>query len=255
MTELDCGARADWGVHPPSTTASARRQLSDRGPPSTKASSMSTQTGPTNGHKNHGTASKKFFKKRPSEWTRKEAIQFAAPLIIAIAAIAIPLIVTQRGGGASGGGASGNGSGSGSPTTNLPSGTYRTHLGRALTLNGAVTVQLTRIADPATGDSNFLKGGDRYLAAEFRVSDPSAQPVSGLVLLDSLTTVVGSDGQTYSADQLDTVSECTSFHNGPIQIVSGQSVTGCAVFQIPTGVSASEVQVIIGNERGIWSNP
>jgi hypothetical protein len=211
---------------------------------------MSTQTGPTNGHKNHGTASTKFFKKRPSEWTRKEMIQFAAPLIIAIAAIAIPLIVTQGSGGASG-----SGSGSRSPTTNLPSGTYRTHVGRALTLNGTVTVQLTRIADPATGDNNFLKSGDRYLAAEFRVSDPSAQPVSGLVLFDSLTTVVGSDGQTYSADQLDTVSECTSFHNGPFQIVSSQSVTGCAVFQIPTGVSASEVQVIIGNERGIWSNP
>src|SRR5215471_21825787 len=220
---------------------------------------MSTQTGPTNGRKNHGMSSTKFFKKRPSQWTRKEVIQFVAPLIIAIAAIAIPLIVTQGSGGASSGGsASGSGSSSGSHPTNLPSGTYRTHLGRALTLtNGTVplTVQLTRIADPATGDNNFLKSGDRYVATEFRVSDPSAQPVSGLVLFDSATTVVGSDGQTYSADQLDTVSECTSFHNGPFQIVSGQSVTGCAVFQIPTGVSASEVQVINGNERGIWSNP
>jgi len=214
---------------------------------------MSTQTGPTNGRKNHGTSSTNFFRKRPSQWTRKEVIQFVAPLIIAIAAIVIPLIVTQGSGGASS-----SSNASGSHPTNLPSGTYRTHLGRALTLtNGtaALTVQLTRMVDPATGDHNFLKSGDRYLAAEFRVSDPSAQPVSGLVLFDSATTVVGSDGQTYSADQLDTVSECTSFHNGSFQIVSGQSVTGCAVFQIPTGVSASEVQVIIGNERGIWSNP
>jgi hypothetical protein len=224
---------------------------------------MSTQTGPTNGRKNHGLASLKFLKKRPSEWTRKEGIQFAAPLIVAIAAIVVPLIVTQSSGGASGGGGSSSSSasasgGSGSRFTNPPSGTYHTHLGRALTLtNGTVpvTVQLTRIVDQATGDFNPSKSGDRYLATEFRVSDPSAQAVSGLVLFDSLTTVVGSDGQTYSADQLDTVSECTSFHNGPFQIVSGQSVTGCVVFQIPTAVSASEVQFINGNERGIWSNP
>jgi hypothetical protein len=63
---------------------------------------MSTQPGPTNGRKNNGMASIKFFKKRPSEWTRKEVIQFAAPLIVAIAAIAIPLIVTQGSGGGSG---------------------------------------------------------------------------------------------------------------------------------------------------------
>src|SRR5215472_8173753 len=51
-------------------------------------------------------------------------------------------------------------------------------LGRALTLtNGTVpvTVRLTRIVDPATGDNNFLKSGDRYLATEFRVSDPATQ--------------------------------------------------------------------------------
>jgi hypothetical protein len=150
------------------------------------------------------------------------------------------------------------GGGSGSSPTNIPSGTYSTHVGRALTLtNGTVpvTVQLTRIADPATGDNNFLKSGDRYLAAEFKVSDPAAQPVGPLWAFEDSTTVVGSDGQTYAADPIETVSECTSFHNGPPQIVSGQSVTECVVFQIPTAVSAREIQVIVGNERGIWSKP
>lgn len=147
--------------------------------------------------------------------------------------------------------------GGGSRTASFPSGTYSTHLGRALTLtNGTVpvTVQLTRIVDPATGDNNFLKSGDRYLATEFRVSDPATQPV-GIWTFEEFTTVVGSDGQTYAAEPVETVSECTSFHDGPFQIVSDQSVTECVVFQIPTGVSAREVQVTDGNERGIWRNP
>ena len=147
--------------------------------------------------------------------------------------------------------------GGGSTPASFPSGTYSTHLGRALTLtNGTVpvTVRLTRIVDPATGDNNFLKSGDRYLATEFRVSDPATQPV-GIWAFEEFTTVVGSDGQTYAADQVETVSECTSFHDGAPQIVSGQSVAECVVFQMPTGVSAREVQVTDGNERGIWRNP
>jgi hypothetical protein len=150
------------------------------------------------------------------------------------------------------------GGGGGSSPTNIPSGTYSTHAGRALTLtNGtaAVTVQLTRIVDPATGDNNFLKSGDRYLAAEFKVSNPATQPVGPLWAFEDSTTVAGSDGQTYAADPIETVSECTSFHDGPAQIVSGQSIKECVVFQIPTAVFAREVQVIVGNERGIWSNP
>jgi hypothetical protein len=216
---------------------------------------MSTHTGPTDGRNNHQEARTRFFKKRPSEWTRKERIQFAVPVIVAIAAIAIPLIVT-RGSGDGGGGGS-DGGGGGSQSIKPPSGTYRTHVGRALTLTNGIsslTIRLTRIVDPANGDSNFLNSGDRYLAAEFRVSNRSSQALNGLKIFDSYTTVIGSNGQTYSADELNTVSECTSFHNGPDQIVSGESVTGCAVFQIPTGVSASEVQVTAGNERGIWSN-
>ncbi len=148
-------------------------------------------------------------------------------------------------------------SGDGSGGSHLPSGTYSTHLGRALTLTvGTVpaTVRLTRIVDPATSN-NSPNNGDRYLAAEFTLSDPSAQPLAPLWAFDVSTTVVGSDGQTYAADQLDTVSQCTSFHMGPVQIVSGQSISECVVFQMPTGISVREVQFTDGNERGIWSNP
>ena len=155
-------------------------------------------------------------------------------------------------------GSSPNGGGGGSSPANIPSGTYSTHLGRALTLttvNGSVTIQLTRIIDPATGDNNFLKSGDRYLATEFKVSDPSTLPVGELQAFEDVTTFIGSDGRTYPVERLQTVQECTSFHDGPPQIVSGASITECVVFQIPTGVSARQVQVSIGNERGIWSNP
>jgi hypothetical protein len=193
-----------------------------------------------------------FYKKRPSEWTRKEVIQFSVPLVVAILAIIIPLVVTR------GGGRGSNSSSTSSSPVNVPRGTYYARLGHALTLKGAhgsVTIQLTRIVDPAIGNNAFLRSGNRYVATEFRVSNPTAQLVNGLIAFNSFTTVVGSDGQTYSADQVDTVSECTSFYNGPNQIVSGQSVTGCVVFQIPGKVSPGKVQVTVGNERGIWTNP
>jgi hypothetical protein len=141
-------------------------------------------------------------------------------------------------------------------TQNIPSGTFSTRLGRSLTLTNGVDpakVELSRIVDPATSDNSFLKSGERYLAAEIKFSDISAHP---LVLwgVENATTVIGSDGQTYAADELYTVSECTSFHNGPSGIVSGQSITECAVFRVPAGVSVREVQIIDGDERGIWSN-
>ena len=124
------------------------------------------------------------------------------------------------------------GSGSGP----LPRATYTARLGHSITLAGggsSLTMRLTRVADPASGDASFLANGSRYVAAEFQVSDPSNKPVIGLNLLDSLTTVVGSDGQTYAADEVDTVSHCTSFHNGPDQIVSGQSVYRMCGFPAP----------------------
>jgi hypothetical protein len=122
--------------------------------------------------------------------------------------------------------------------------------------NGTVPVkiQLIRIIDPAAGDFS-PDSGHRYVAAEFMVSDPGPQPVAPLWAFEDATTVVGSDGLTHPADQLDTVSECTSFHMGPFQIVSTQSVTECVVFQIPARVAARTIEFTYGDERGIWSNP
>lgn len=150
--------------------------------------------------------------------------------------------------------------GSASASTNNPSGTFHTHLGRSLTLTSdgiQATFKLTRIVDPAAGDNSSLTSGDRYVATEFWVYDPSAQPVTGINELDSpdVARAIGSNGQTYQPDPIDTVSECTSFHTEGYKIVSGESATGCIVFQIPIGVSVSEVQVMAGNELGIWSNP
>jgi hypothetical protein len=145
----------------------------------------------------------------------------------------------------------------GSSPTAMPSGTYRTHLGHALTLSNGVpvTIQLTGIIKP-TGDSFFLNAGDRYLAAEFAVSDPSKEPVKGLKNFDEFTTAVGSDKMTYSPDEAGPISGCTRFFDGPDKIIFGQQpLTECVVFQIPTGVTVSEVEVTDGDELGIWSNP
>ena len=152
------------------------------------------------------------------------------------------------------------GGGGSASSTNIPNRTFRTYVGRSLTLSNGTfqaIIQLTRIVDPATKGSFVSPAtGDRFVATEFRISDPDTQPMTGLTAFDNDATIVGSDGQTYSTDGLATASGCTSFHNGPDEIVSGQSIAECVVFQIPTGVSVSEVQVIgWGYERGIWSNP
>jgi hypothetical protein len=193
-----------------------------------------------------------FYKKRPSEWTRKEVIQFGAPLAVAILAIVIPLIVTRSG--------SGGGNSSSSSSVNLPKKTYNARLGHAITLTdayGSAIIELTRIIDPAQGadgDTSFLQNGDRFVAAEFKVSDHSAKPIGGLTEFDNATTVVGSDGQTHSPDEPYSVSECQNFDNGPDQIASGGSVTECVVFQIPRKVSPRRIEVTAGDERGIWTN-
>ena len=195
-----------------------------------------------------------FYKKRPSEWSRKERIQFSVPVVVAILAIVIPLIVTRGGGGGTNSKLDLNRSSTSAPP---PAGTYYASLGGKVSLSDgtqSATIQLTRIIDPASGNNAFLGAGDRYLATEFRLSDTSKSPVTNIWEFDGATTITGTDGLTYSADQVDTVSECTSFHNGPYQIVTGQSVTECVVFQIPTNVSVSEVVVTVGNERGIWSS-
>ena len=59
--------------------------------------------------------------------------------------------------------------------------------------------------------------------------------------LQRLTAVVGSDGQTYSAD-FGTVSQCTNFTFGEFQLPTGDTATGCVVFQLPTAVTVASVQ-------------
>jgi len=54
-------------------------------------------------------------------------------------------------------------------------------------------------------------------------------------------TLIGSDGQTYTAD-FDTLAGCTNFAHGQYQLGTGESSTGCVAFQVPTGVTVAKVK-------------
>ena len=47
--------------------------------------------------------------------------------------------------------------------------------------------------------------------------------------------IVGSNGQTYSAD-FDDIAGYTNFDKGTIQVAQGDTVTGAVTFQVPNGV-------------------
>lgn len=115
-------------------------------------------------------------------------------------------------------------------------------------------VQLTHIIDPATANGFDPDSGKRFVAAALRVTDTSDQALNGLPFIDSGAVLEGSDGQNYPADDLGDVQECTSFSDGDSYISPGESLNGCIVFQVSTGVSVSQVEIAAGNQRLIWSN-
>jgi hypothetical protein len=58
---------------------------------------------------------------------------------------------------------------------------------------------------------------------------------------NSDAAIVGSNGQTYTAD-FSSIAGYTNFNNGQINVAQGDKATGAVTFQLPTGVKASKVQ-------------
>ena len=81
--------------------------------------------------------------------------------------------------------------------------------------------------------------GTRFVAAVFKITDNGTASTSDDA--NNNATIVGSNDESYSAD-FDNVSECTNFNDGEYEIASGQSLTGCVVFEIPTSVSVAKIE-------------
>lgn len=118
------------------------------------------------------------------------------------------------------------------------------------------SVRLVQVIDPAQGADQFMTPdpGDRFVAAVFKITDTGNAATSDDA--NNNASVVGSNDQSYSSG-VDTVSECTNFNSGLYQLDPGSSLTGCVVFQIPTGVNVSKVEWSpsggFGSSFGEWS--
>jgi hypothetical protein len=66
-------------------------------------------------------------------------------------------------------------------------------------------------------------------------------------------SVQGSDGQVYTAS-FDEVSECTNFNHGIYTLLTGGSVRGCVVFQLPNGVKVNSAQFTLGRDTVQFNN-
>jgi hypothetical protein len=102
-------------------------------------------------------------------------------------------------------------------------------------------VTLTKVIDPAKGENQFTvpDAGKRFVGLVFRV-----MAVTGSLRdedANNNAVVIGSNGQTYSAD-FDGIAGNTNFHHGAIQVSTGETVTGSVTFQLPKDVKISTVQ-------------
>lgn len=162
------------------------------------------------------------------------------PIIGLIVLIIVPLVATFGGGGVST---------TPSGTTDTPS-PSATHVAAPARLGSYFDVQdssgdtygvvLTKIIDPVQGTDQITPGnGKRFVAAVFTV-----KAISGIGPqqedAESDATLVGSDGNTYLADNIP-IAGYTGFNPGEIHAAPGESTTGEVTFQVPTGVKVSKV--------------
>ncbi len=120
----------------------------------------------------------------------------------------------------------------------------------------ALSVAVTQVIDPATAGagSGLADTGYRFVAVEMTLSDSGGGEIEGDANFS--TTVLGSDGQTYTAD-FGTASGCTNFIYGLFTLLGGDSSTGCVLFQLPTSVVVQAVDFSLAPtylDTASWEN-
>lgn len=140
-------------------------------------------------------------------------------------------------------------------TTTLPPGVGATLSGTDGS-GDTIAVTLNQIADPFTDTSDFPTSpdpGTRFVALEFTITNqgPSGNYEGDV---NSAAIVVGSNSDSYDPDtSVDVALEDSSypvFQDGAYTIVPGTSQTGWVGFELPTGVTVSQVH-FAGNSL-VW---
>jgi hypothetical protein len=102
-------------------------------------------------------------------------------------------------------------------------------------------VTLVRVIDPAKSADQFIvpQRGDRLVAIVFRITALTGSPQGEDANNDA--TVIGSDGQAYSAD-FDRIVGYANFEVGVIHEAQGDTVVGAVTFQLPQYVKVAKVR-------------
>ncbi|MFY9783363.1 MAG: fibronectin type III domain-containing protein [Acidimicrobiales bacterium] len=119
-----------------------------------------------------------------------------------------------------------------------------------------LSVTASQIIDPATAGagSGLANAGYRFVAVVLNLSDVTGGSITGDA--NYSTSVIGTDGQTYTAD-FGSVAECTNFSYGIFQLAGTDTVSGCVVFQLPTAVSVATVDFSMAPgylDSAVWTN-
>jgi hypothetical protein len=103
-----------------------------------------------------------------------------------------------------------------------------------------MSVTLTKVIDPVQGADQFTTpdSGNRFVGAVFTISG-----VSGRFSDDANNdaTVIGSNGQTYTAD-FDSIAGYTNFNDGEYNVSAGENSVGAVTFQVPLTVKVTKIE-------------
>ena len=127
---------------------------------------------------------------------------------------------------------------SASTTTTQP--WWVAHIGGSWTLAIAgddVTIVLLGVIDPA-GSKVPAGAGYRYIALDISVTNNAPSAFADDVNND--VTVVGSDGETYTASTYP-LSRCKKFDLGRVALHSGATAAGCVGFRLPDQVTPAQM--------------
>jgi hypothetical protein len=122
----------------------------------------------------------------------------------------------------------------------------------------SLSVTASQVLDPATAapGSGLPSSGYRFVAVQVSLVNNSTQEISDDA--NFAMTVTGSDGETYTAN-FGSVSQCKNFQYGSgfFDVASGNSSSGCVVFELPTPVSVRSISFSLAQgylDTAAWSN-
>jgi hypothetical protein len=135
------------------------------------------------------------------------------------------------------------------------------HVGATIAVSGGgqkANVTLVQVIDPAKGAKDYMSpdAGKRFVGVKLTVQNTGSQTLKDDVNITA--SVKGADGQSYTPTFSD-IAGCTNFTNGSYTLSPNESVTGCATFELPTGVAVKQVNYeptsFEGTTTGQWLVP